>query len=148
MSESGGSKERRYSIVLYSDDSSVRQAIIGALGNRVAPDMAEHVIHEFATGAALRLFVDGKKRAADKPIDLFILDGESVPEGGLGIARQLKDEVFNCPPVLVITGRKADAWLAAWSRAEANVLHPIDPFTLSHTVADLLRTRTAALSTL
>ena len=148
MSESGGSKERRYSIVLYSDDSSVRQAIIGALGNRVAPDMAEHVIHEFATGAALRLFVDGKKRVADKPIDLFILDGESVPEGGLGIARQLKDEVFNCPPVLVITGRKADAWLAAWSRAEANVLHPIDPFTLSHTVADLLRTRTAALSTL
>jgi DNA-binding response OmpR family regulator len=148
MSESGGSKERKYSIVLYSDDSSVRQAIIGALGNRVAPDMAEHVIHEFATGAALRLFVDGKKRAADKPIDLFILDGESVPEGGLGIARQLKDEVFNCPPVLVITGRKADAWLAAWSRAEANVLHPIDPFTLSHTVADLLRTRTAALSTL
>jgi len=148
MSESGGSKERRYSIVLYSDDSSVRQAIFGALGNRVAPDMAEHVIHEFATGAALRLFVDGKKRAADKPIDLFILDGESVPEGGLGIARQLKDEVFNCPPVLVITGRKADAWLAAWSRAEANVLHPIDPFTLSHTVADLLRTRTAALSTL
>jgi DNA-binding response OmpR family regulator len=148
MSESGGSKERKYSIVLYSDDSSVRQAIFGALGNRVAPDMAEHVIHEFATGAALRLFVDGKKRAADKPIDLFILDGESVPEGGLGIARQLKDEVFNCPPVLVITGRKADAWLAAWSRAEANVLHPIDPFTLSHTVADLLRTRTAALSTL
>ena len=148
MSESGGSKERKYSIVLYSDDSSVRQAIIGALGNRVAPDMAEHVIHEFATGAALRLFVDGKKRVADKPIDLFILDGESVPEGGLGIARQLKDEVFNCPPVLVITGRKADAWLAAWSRAEANVLHPIDPFTLSHTVADLLRTRTTALSTI
>lgn len=148
MFESGGSKERKYSIVLFSDDSSVRQAIIGALGNRVAPDMAEHVIHEFATGAALRLFVDGKKRAADKPIDLFILDGESVPEGGLGIARQLKDEVFNCPPVLVITGRKADAWLAAWSRAEANVLHPIDPFTLSATVADLLRTRTTALSTL
>jgi DNA-binding response OmpR family regulator len=148
MSDSHGSKERKYSIVLYSDDSSVRQAIFGALGNRVAPDMAEHVIHEFATGAALRLFVDGKKRAADKPIDLFILDGESVPEGGLGIARQLKDEVFNCPPVLVITGRKADAWLAAWSRAEANVLHPIDPFTLSHTVADLLRTRTTALSTL
>jgi len=148
MSESHGSKERKYSIVLYSDDSSVRQAIIGALGNRVAPEMAEHVIHEFATGSALRLFVDGEKPGTDKPIDLFILDAESVPEGGLGIARQLKDEVFNCPPVLVITGRKADAWLAAWSRAEANVLHPIDPFTLAATVADLLRTRTTALSTL
>jgi response regulator RpfG family c-di-GMP phosphodiesterase len=148
MSETQANRERQYSIVLYSDDSSVRQAIIGALGTRVAADMAEHVIHEFATGAALRLFVDAKKPGAEKPIDLFILDGESVPEGGLGIARQLKDEVFNCPPVLVITGRKADAWLAAWSRAEANVLHPIDPFTLAHTVAELLRTRTATLAAL
>jgi len=147
MSDTSGARERKFSIVLYSDDSSVREAVIGALGNRVAPEMAEHQIHEFATGAALRLFVDSKKIGTDSPIDLFILDGESVPEGGLGIARQLKDEVFNCPPVLVMTGRKADAWLAAWSRAEANVLHPVDPFTLAHTVADLLRTRTSSLST-
>jgi len=144
MSQSEGARERKYSIIVYSDDSSVREAVIGALGNRVASDMAEHVIHQFATAAALRLFVDSKKPGSDSPIDLFILDGEAVPEGGLGIARQLKDEVFNCPPVMVITGRKEDAWLAAWSRAEANVLHPIDPFTLSHTVADLLRSHTVA----
>jgi len=146
MSDTFGARERKYSIALYSDDSSVRQAVIAALGTRVSPDMAEHVVHEFATGAALRLYVDSKRPGSDSPIDLFILDGESVPEGGLGIARQLKDEVFNCPPVLVMTGRKADAWLAAWSRAEANVLHPVDPFTLAHTVADLLRTRTGSLS--
>jgi hypothetical protein len=146
MSETLGGRERKYSIALYSDDSTVRQAVIAALGSRVAPEMAEHVVHEFATGPALRLFVDSKKPGSDSPIDLFILDGESVPEGGLGIARQLKDEVFNCPPVLVMTGRKADAWLAAWSRAEANVLHPVDPFTLAHTVADLLRSRTVSLS--
>jgi DNA-binding response OmpR family regulator len=144
MSQSEGARERKYLIIVYSDDSSVREAVIGALGNRVASDMAEHVIHQFATAAALRLFVDSKKPGSDSPIDLFILDGEAVPEGGLGIARQLKDEVFNCPPVMVITGRKEDAWLAAWSRAEANVLHPIDPFTLSHTVADLLRSHTVA----
>ena len=100
MSDASGARERKFSIVLYSDDSSVREAVIGALGNRVAPEMAEHQIHEFATGAALRLFVDSKKIGTDSPIDLFILDGESVPEGGLGIARQLKDEVFNCPPVM------------------------------------------------
>ena len=144
MSQSEGARERKYSIIVYSDDSSVREAVIGALGNRVASDMAEHVIHQFATAAALRLYVDSKKPGSDSPIDLFILDGEAVPEGGLGIARQLKDEVFNCPPIMVITGRKEDAWLAAWSRAEANVLHPIDPFTLSHTVADLLRSHTVA----
>jgi response regulator RpfG family c-di-GMP phosphodiesterase len=144
MTSNSDLKERKYSIVLYSDDVTVREAVIGALGSRVAPDMAEHVIHQFATGAALRLFVDAKKPGNETPIDLFILDGESVPEGGIGMARQLKDEVFNCPPVMVITGRKEDAWLAAWSRAEANVLHPVDPFTLSHTVAELLRARTAA----
>ncbi len=144
MTQNEGARERKYSIVLYSDDSSVRDAVIGALGNRVAGDMAEHVIHQFATAAALRLFVDSKKPGNESPIDLFILDGEAVPEGGLGMARQLKDEVFHCPPVMVITGRKEDAWLAAWSRAEANVLHPIDPFTLAHTVADLLRSHTVA----
>ena len=148
MSENSAARERKYSIVLYSDDSTVRQAVIAALGTRVAPEMAEHVIHEFATAAALRLYVDGKKPGSESPVDLFILDGEAVPEGGLGIARQLKDEVFNCPPVMVITGRKADAWLAAWSRAEANVLHPIDPFTLAHTVAELLRARTTSLTVL
>lgn len=146
MSELLGAQERHFSIVLYSDDVNVREAVKGALGSRVSPDMAEHHIYEFATAAALRLFVDGKKPDSQSPIDLFILDGESVPEGGLGVARQLKDEVFNCPPVMVLTGRKEDAWLAAWSRAEANILHPIDPFTLSHTVADLLRSRVAALN--
>lgn len=121
-------------IVIYSDDSSVRASIISSLGHRVASDLDEHTIHEFATGPALRAFVD-----SGAPVDLFILDGESAPEGGLGIARQLKDEVFNCPPVLVITGRVQDSWLAAWSLAEASVVHPIDPFTMAQTAAQLLR---------
>ena len=80
MSETSGARARKYSILLYSDDSSVRQAVIAALGTRVSPDMSEHVIHQFATGAALRLYVDAKKPGSDSPIDLFILDGESVPK--------------------------------------------------------------------
>lgn len=128
-------------IVVYSDDSSVRAAVAAALGRQVAADLSEHKVHEFATGPALRLYVDSKK-----PVDLFILDGESVPEGGMGIARQLKDEVFNCPPVLVITGRVQDNWLASWSRAEDVVVHPIDPFTLASKVADLIRNKTAQIA--
>ncbi len=131
-------------IIVYSDDASVRAAIVAALGKRVAADMPEHQIQEFATGPALRAFVDRKNVSGELRANLFILDGEAVPEGGMGVARQLKDEVFNCPPVLLITGRREDAWLAAWSRAEASVIHPIDPFTLANTVADLLRTQTAA----
>ncbi len=126
-------------ILVYSDDSSVRAAVAGALGTRLAADLPSHEIIEFATGKALRLFTDRKGATANNQVDLFILDGEAVPEGGMGIARQLKDEIFECPPVLVITGRKEDAWLAAWSMAEASVMHPIDPFTLAHTAANLLR---------
>ena len=138
------STPRKPIIIVYSDDSSVRSAIVAALGKRVADDLPEHQIEEFATAPALRAFTDRKSTSGAFRADLFILDGEAVPEGGIGVARQLKDEVFNCPPVLLITGRKEDAWLAAWSRAEASVIHPIDPFTLANTVADLLRTNSPA----
>ena len=134
-----GMLEMKKQIIVYSDDSSVRASSVSALGRRVAVDLPEHEIHEFATGSALRAYVDGKSVGGGSRADLFILDGEAAQEGGLGMARQLKDELFNCPPVLVITGRKEDAWLAAWSMAEASVVHPIDPFTLAKTAAQLLR---------
>jgi DNA-binding response OmpR family regulator len=139
MVSEAGSTGKKKQIAIYSDDSSVRAAVILALGNRIAEDLPEHEIHEFAKGAALRQYIDRKSQDGTFKIDLFILDGEATPEGGLGVARQLKDEVFNCPPVLAITGRKEDAWLAAWSKVEASVIHPIDPFTLARTVAELLR---------
>ena len=128
-------------ILVYSDDSTVRQTIVTALGQKAAADLPNHKIVEFATGAALHLYVDEKR-----PVDLFILDGEAVPEGGMGIARQVKDEVYNCPPVLLITGRVQDAWLASWSLADCVVSHPIDPFTIAGKVADLLRPRVLTAS--
>ena len=128
-------------VALYSDDATVRSAVKTALGKKIDKDLPTHEIREFATAAALRLFVDSKKH-----IDLFILDGEAVPEGGMGVARQLKDEVFNCPPVLLITGRAQDNWLATWSRAEATVTHPIDPVTLAKKCAEVLKTNSIIVS--
>lgn len=128
-----GNAAARKSIVIYSDDSAVRAAMKAALGKRVGDDLPEHDIHEFATGDALRVFMD------DESADLVILDAEATPEGGMGISRQLKDEVFQCPPVLLVTARADDAWLATWSRADAFVLHPIDPFLFAHKAADLMR---------
>ncbi len=132
------SPEKKLVITLYSDDSTVRQSVIAALGKQLDKQLSPHEIKEFATAAALRLYVDSKKQ-----VDLFILDGEAVPEGGMGVARQLKDEVFNCPPVLIITGRVQDNWLATWSKAEASVTHPIDPFTIAAKCAALLKTNSA-----
>ena len=136
----------RLKVIIYSDDSSVRESLKAALGRRIAPDLPEHDVLEFATAPALRQHVDQLSVEGNLRADLFILDGEAVPEGGMGVCRQLKDEVFQCPPVMVVIGRKADGWLAAWSRADSTVMHPLDPFTVADEAASLLRARTQALA--
>jgi DNA-binding response OmpR family regulator len=119
----------KLSIVIYSDDST---------GVRLSPEFPENEIHEFATADALRLFAVEGNRENRKKISLFILDGEATPEGGLGLAKQLKDELFNCPPTIVVVARSQDAWLAGWSRADGVITHPIDPFTIGKTVISVL----------
>jgi DNA-binding response OmpR family regulator len=129
---------RTLSVLVYSDDAAVREAVRLALGSRPAPDLPEIRIHEYATEPAVIAAMDATAKPAGR-IDLAILDGEAVPAGGMGIARQLKDEIFNCPPLLVITGRAQDGWLATWARADAIVPHPIDPARLADVAAALLR---------
>ena len=63
--------------------------------------------------------------------------------GGLGLCRQLKNEIFRCPPILVLTGRPQDGWLAGWSLADDAVPHPLDPIAVSEAIAGLARTRVA-----
>ena len=128
----------KLSIVIYSDDSTVRQSLQKALGVRLSPEFPENEIHEFATADALRLFAVESNRENRKKISLFILDGEATPEGGLGLAKQLKDELFNCPPTIVVVARSQDAWLAGWSRADGVITHPIEPFTIGKTVISVL----------
>ena len=121
-------------ILVYSNNPQTRQNVILALGKRVHPDLPELSYVEVATGPVVIQQLDAGG------IDLAILDGEATPEGGMGIAKQLKDEIDNGPPIVVLTGRRDDVWLAKWSRAEAAVPQPIDPIRLSRTVLELLRT--------
>lgn len=109
-----------------------------ALGTRPHPDLPELEYVEVATAPVVIRQMDAGG------VDLAVLDGEAVPAGGMGIAKQLKDEIDDCPPILVLTGRPDDAWLATWSRAEAAVPHPLDPIRLSEAVIALLRTRRSA----
>lgn len=120
-------------ILVYSDNAKTREEVMLALGKRLHPDLPELDYVEVATAPMVIRQVDAGG------IDLAILDGEATPVGGMGIAKQLKDEVAQCPPIVVLTGRRDDAWLASWSRAEAAVPHPIDPIGLSRTVLGLLR---------
>ncbi len=128
-------------VLVYSDDANVRAAVRAALGTRPAPDLPEVRIREMATEPAVIEAMDAIAKGAQ--IDLAILDGEAVPAGGIGIARQLKDEIYQCPPLLVLTGRAQDGWLATWARVDAVVPHPIDPVRLADVTATLLRPRVA-----
>lgn len=123
-------------ILVYSDNAKTREQVIRALGKHLHPDLPELTYLEVATAPMVVRQMD------EGGIDLAILDGEATPTGGMGIAKQLKDELATCPPILVLTGRRDDAWLANWSRAEAAVPHPIDPIVLGRTVLGLLRTPT------
>lgn len=127
------SEHKPLRVLVYSDDRDVRAAVISALGTRPHPDLPAFEYVECATEPVVLQHLDEGK------LDLVILDGEAVPVGGLGIARQIKDEIYQAPPVLVLTGRPQDAWLATWSRAEAALPHPIEPIRLAEVVIDLAR---------
>jgi DNA-binding response OmpR family regulator len=128
-------------VLVYSDDRTVREQVLAALGKRPAADLPALVYVEVATPPMVITQADKGK------FDLLILDGEAAPAGGMGICRQLKDEIYRCPPILVLVGRPQDAWLATWSRADAVVGHPIDAITLANAVAKVLRRRVAVATT-
>jgi DNA-binding response OmpR family regulator len=126
------------SILLYSHDRNVRERVLTGLGRRPSPELPSVTYIECATPAAAISAMDAGG------IDLAIFDGEAAPIGGMGLCRQVKDEIFECPPVLVLIGRPQDAWLATWSRADGVVPHPIDAVVLADCVAALLRRRVVA----
>ncbi len=125
-------------VLLYSDNADTRQQVMLALGRRPHPDLPYLEFVEVATLPVVLQQMDAGG------IALAILDGEAAPAGGMGIARQLKEELYRCPPVLVLTGRVQDNWLATWSRAEGVVAHPLDPIELAETVIRLLRPQVPA----
>ena len=139
-SSRGSHSHVSYTVLLYSDDPEVRHRMRLAIGNRPARDLSVRFV-ESSTYAETVRHID------DQDIDLLVLDGEAAPAGGLGIARQIHDEVSDAPPCCVVIARAADRWLAAYARADATLVHPLDPVTTGRTVAALLRGRAGTLST-
>ena len=125
-----GSSAVQISVLLYSDDRTTRDAVRVNVGRRPARDVEVVSWRECATAPAVIEAVETGR------FDVLILDGESAPVGGLGLCRQLKSESFNCPPVLVLTGRPQDGWLATWSLAHQAVPPPHDPNAQAGAVAE------------
>jgi DNA-binding response OmpR family regulator len=124
--------QKTYVVLVFSDRPDVRDRIRQAIGTRPAKDMTITFV-EAATYEECVATVDRMD------VDLLVLDGEAQPGGGLGIARQLGDELDVLPPICVVIARAADRWLAAWAKVDATLVHPLDPMTTGRTIAQLLR---------
>jgi DNA-binding response OmpR family regulator len=122
-------------ILVFSHRPEVRESIITAVGRRPAADIGRVVFVEAEGVADVIYHMD------EGEVDLAILDGEAQPTGGMGVCRQLKNELDDCPPIAIVVRRRDDRWLATWSQADAVLVHPLDPLTAAETVADVLRTR-------
>ena len=119
-------------VLVYATDAVVRDQVRLAVGRSPA------------AGVDIDAWIDSSDadevvRAADEGLpDLLVLDGEAWPTGGLGLCRQLKNELSSPPPTIVLIGRRDDRWLGEWSQADAVLMHPIDAVALAKTVVSLL----------
>ena len=134
MSDDSKPQPDKYTVLLYSDDLAVRDRIRLAIGVRPAADLSVEFV-DASTWEECRILLDTYE------IDLMVLDGEAAPAGGLGIARQTKDEYATPPPTCVVIARAADRWLAAFAQVDATLVHPLDPVTTGQTIAAMLRAR-------
>jgi DNA-binding response OmpR family regulator len=126
-----------YTVLIYSDDPEVRDRIRLAIGTRPAADLTVEFVDAASYDECIRI-ID------EYAIDLLVLDGEARPAGGIGIARQLHDELIETPPIVVVIARSADRWLAAYAKVDAVLTHPLDPVETGATVAGLLREQATA----
>jgi DNA-binding response OmpR family regulator len=120
-------------ILVFSHRPEIREAIITAVGYRPAADLGRVDYLEAGAIEDVLFVVDNEH------VDLAILDGEAQPTGGMGLSRQLKNELTDCPPIVVAVRRRDDRWLATWSQADAVIVHPLDPLAAAETIAEVLR---------
>ena len=135
--QDASAEPHRLTVLVYASSPQTQDRVIRALGEHPEPGIAIDVV-ALDTGDATIARLDAGG------VDIAILDGEAAPSGGMGIARQIKDEIDYPPPVVLLVARRDDAWLATWSRAEAVVQHPVDPVTLANAVSGLIETSAAA----
>ncbi|MDX1882137.1 hypothetical protein [Mycolicibacterium sp. 120270] len=125
-------------ILVYSSNADTRMRVRNAIGRTPDGDIAPV---EFVDAATHEVVLRAMMSDA---VDLAVLDGEATPCGGIGLAKQLRDELLQYLPIVVITARPDDAWLASWARADVVVSHPVDPVELRHAILPLLRGRMLA----
>src|SRR3954462_10348458 len=108
-------------VLAYSDDPRVRERVLLAVGRRPDPDLEPIEWVEAGDAGTVTRLVDAGG------IDVCILDGEAAPTGGMGISRSLKNEVPNCPLMLLLVGGRGVGGPARWSGPAPALQHPAAP---------------------
>lgn len=119
-------------VLLFSDDVDTRRAVIDGVGLRPGKGSPRIEWVEAATRFGVIDAIEHNDFAA------LVLDGEATKEGGMSIAKEVAGTFDDVPPVIILTARQQDDWLATWAGAAATVPEPLDPITLQETVAAAL----------
>lgn len=119
-------------ILVFSGDAAKRRAVIKGVGVRASKNSPTIEWSEAATPFGARELVENTDFA------LLILDAETTKEGGMSLAHELANTIDTVPPIIFLTARQQDDWLATWAGGAAAIPDPLDPLTLQETVADLL----------
>lgn len=122
-------------VLVFSGDAEKRNAVVTGVGVRASKNSPSIEWFEAATPFGARELVESTDFA------LLILDAETTKEGGMSLAQELKNTVEDVPPIVFLTARQQDDWLAAWAGGAAAVPEPIDPIVLQETVAAVLSGR-------
>jgi DNA-binding response OmpR family regulator len=125
----------RVTVLVYSNSADVRASVRTAVGRRPAPDTGRIEWVECASNS------DVIRELDQGDIDVAIFDGEAQPTGGMGLARQFKNELDDCPQIVVLIARPQDGWLASWSLADAVIHNPVEPVEAASVIAEQLRRR-------
>ena len=135
----------RLELLVFSDDAAVRRQVREGVGRRPAKGLPLVSWTEAATAEGVRLALKDRAKRGEAPFDALVLDAETKKLGGMGLAHELFTELDRRPPVVLLTARPQDHWLAAWSKAEVVVPRPLDPMALQEGVAKALQARPGAV---
>lgn len=125
--------ENTVKVLVYSDDKTVREQVIAAVGRRAAHDLPVVEWDEAATATIAQEKIHNNLYGA------VILDAEATKISGTVLAKTLAVEEDYVPPIVMLVARPQDIWLAGWSGAAKTIERPLNPIKLQEALAEILR---------
>lgn len=119
-------------VIIYSDDKTVRQSIIDAVGVRPGKGLPRIAWKQTATAHAFQ------QEIHDNEYAVAVVDGETTKISGLVAAKTVGYEEDNIPVFVALIARPQDEWLANFSGIDYTIERPLRPLAVQETLAQAL----------